>query len=141
LKKSTILILVLLVAIAAGVFIFMKGGVGGGGSAPSSSVSIQGGEGGTQEIDAGQQTGGAAIEGDVGTVVVEDNALVNSECNHPAQKNFGLLDRNGYHGPMCKKKLARRIKAKNCTKKGGFQQGPVCVMEWEGTQWRVRVLK
>lgn len=141
-KKSTVIIIVLLsILLFFAGYYFLSIGKNTVSSAPPTSVNIEGGEGGTQEIEANQQSGGANVEGDVDTVIVEDNALVNSTCSHPAQKNFGLLERNGYNGPMCKKRLALKIKRKNCSKKGGFIEGPVCVMEWEGTQWRVRVIK
>lgn len=117
---------------------------GGGGTAPEEpapDVTITGGTGGSQQIDASQQSGGATVEGDVENLVVENEELVNTQCKRPAQKNFGMLERNGFKGPMCKKSTALRISKKRCERKNGFQTSGVCVIEWEGTQWRVRVLK
>ena len=100
---------------------------------------------GEQSISTGAQMGGVnnlEVNTNGGNVVVEA-AGSTSTCPKKMQKDFGVLERNGRVGSMCKAAITTKIKRKKCEKKGGFIYQSYCVMEWQaqGSYWKVRLLK
>ncbi len=135
-NNKVLIIIIVLVAVAG--YFFMNQGKRG-----ITGVTITGS--GTQNIDAGTQSGGVETFQNTGTI---ENLNVESNggghgCKKNVHKNYGILDFNGKKGPMCKKLITTKIKRKKCEKKGVTIKDNLCVMEWEtrGGYWRVRLLK